>query len=158
MENIKRIDEKTIEVDGIVYKAEKKEDKIHHGFEKYSRYWCILGGKICGCIWVDGEEDEKRLSIGNAFHTKKEAEFALEKLKVIHELKQFAEPKNIVWDYFNEYHYIICYGCTSKAIDYNYAIINKYLDITFATEEMARKAVEAVGENRIKKYYFEVKE
>ena len=28
MENIKRIDEKTIEVDGIVYKAEKKEDKI----------------------------------------------------------------------------------------------------------------------------------
>lgn len=157
MENIKRIDEKTIEVDGIVYKAEKKDDKIQHGFEKYSRYWCILGGKICEYIWIGCEEDENLLSIGNAFHTKEEAEFALEKLKVIHELKQFTEPKNTVWD-FNEYHYVICYDCTSKAIDYNYAIINKYLDITFATEEMARKAVETVGKDRIKKYYFGVEE
>ena len=157
MENIKRIDEKTIEVDGIVYKAEKKDDKIQHGFEKYSRYWCILGGKVCEGMWIDGEEDEKRLSIGNAFHTKKEAEFALEKLKVIHELKQFAEPKNAVWD-FNEYHYVICYDCTGDRIDYNCSPIDKYSDITFATEEMARKAVKAVGEDRIKKYYFEVKE
>lgn len=157
MENIKRIDEKTIEVDGIVYKAEKKDDKIQHGFEKYSRYWCILGGKVCECMWVDGEEDEKRLSIGNAFRTKKEAEFALEKLKVIHELKQFAEPKNSVW-VFKEYHYIICYDYIREGIDYNCSIINKYFDITFATEEMARKAVEAVGEDRIKKYYLGVEE
>lgn len=157
MENIKRIDEKTIEVDGIVYKAEKKEDKIQHGFEKYSRYWCILGGQVCDCVWTDGEEDKKRLSIGNAFHTKEEAEFALEKLKVIRELKQFAEPKNAVWD-FGEYHHVIYYDCTNMVIDYNYSIINKYVDITFATEEMARKAVEAVGEDRIKKYYFGVEE
>lgn len=155
MENIKRIDEKTIEVDGIVYKAEEKEDKIQHGFEKHSRYWCIFGGQVCDYIWTDGEEDEKRLSIGNAFHTKEEAEFVLEKLKVIHELKQFAEPKNIVWD-FGEYHHIIYYDCTNMVIDYNYSIINKYVDITFATKEIARKAVEAVGEDRIKKYYFEV--
>ena len=157
MENIKRIDEKTIEVDGIVYKAKKKDDKIQHGFEKYSRYWCILGGKVCEGMWIDGEEDEKRLSIGNAFHTKEEAEFALEKLKVIHELKQFAESKNTVWN-FNKYHSVIYYNCPRKGIDYNCSIINKYFDITFATEEMARKAVEAVGEDRIKKYYFEVEE
>lgn len=157
MENIKRIDEKTIEVDGIVYKAEEKEDKIQHGFEKHSRYWCILGGKVCEDMWIDGEEDEKRLSIGNAFHTKEEAEFALEKLKVIHELKQFTEPKNSVWD-FKECHCIIYYNCDRKEIGYNCSIINKYFDITFAAGEMARKAVEAVGEDRIKKYYFEVEE
>lgn len=156
MENIKRIDEKTIEVDGIVYKAEKKEDKIHHGFEYNSKYWYILDGKVCASIWTGSEDDKSRLCIGNAFHTKKEAEFALEKLKVIHELKQFAEPKNTVWD-FNKYHYAICSDCTSTVIS-NYSIINKYLDITFATEEMARKAVEAVGEDRIKKYYFGVEE
>lgn len=155
MENIKRIDEKTIELDGIVYKAEKKDDKIQHGFEKYSRYWYILGGKVCEGVWTDSEKDEKLLSIGNAFHTKEEAEFALEKLKVIHELKQFAEPKNTVWD-FNECHSVIYYNCPRKGIDYNCSIINKYFDITFATEEMARKAVEAVGEDRIKKYYFGV--
>ena len=91
------------------------------------------------------------------FVQKKEAEFALEKLKVIHELKQFAEPKNTVWD-FGECHYVIYYNCTRKIIDYNYSMLNKYLDITFATEEMARKAVEAVGEDRIKKYYFGVEE
>ena len=157
MENIKRIDEKTIEVDGVVYKAEKKDDKIHHGFEKYSRYWCILGGQVCDCIWTDGEEDEKRLSIGNAFHTKKEAEFALEKLKVIHELKQFAEPKNAVWN-FNKYHHIFYYDYTSNEIDYSCSSIMKFSDTTFATGEMARKAVEAVGEDRIKKYYLEVEE
>ena len=157
MENIKRIDENTIEVDGIVYKAEKKDDKIQHGFEKYSRYWCILGGKVCDGMWIDGEEDEKRLSIGNAFHTKEEAEFALEKLKVIHELKQFAEPKNIVWN-FNEYHHIIYYDYISNEIGYSCSSIMKFSDTTFATEEMARKAVEAVGEDRIKKYYLEVEE
>ena len=157
MENIKRIDEKTIEVDGIVYKAEKKEDKIQHGFENNSKYWYIFDGKVCASIWTGSEDDKSRLCIGNAFHTKEEAEFALEKLKVIHELKQFAEPKNTVWD-FNEYHYVICYDCTRKEIDYKCSIINKYFDITFATEEMVRKAVEAVGEDRIKKYYFGVEE
>lgn len=157
MENIKRIDEKTIEVDGIVYKAEKKDDKIQHGFEKYSRYWYILGGKVCEGMWTDSEEDEKRLSIGNAFHTKKEAEFALEKLKVIHELKQFAEPKNTVWD-FNECHYFFYYDYTSDEIVYGCSAIMKLPGITFATEEMARKAVETVGKDRIKKYYFEVEE
>lgn len=157
MENIKRIDEKTIEVDGIVYKAEEKEDKIQHGFEYNSKYWYIFDGKVCASIWTGREDDKSRLCIGNAFHTKKEAEFALEKLKVIHELKQFAEPKNAVWN-FGEYHHVIYYDCTNMVIDYNYSIINKYVDITFATEEMARKAVEAVGEDRIKKYYFGVEE
>lgn len=157
MENIKRIDEKTIEVDGIVYKAEKKDGKIQHGFEKYSRYWCILGDEICEYMWIGCEKDEKLLSIGNAFHTKKEAEFALEKLKVIHELKQFAEPKNSVWD-FNAHHYVIYYDYAKKKIRYNSTAIMKFSDITFATEEMARKAVKAVGEDRIKKYYFEVEE
>lgn len=157
MENIKRIDEKTIEVDGIVYKAEKKEDKIQHGFEKYSRYWCILGGKVCEGMWIDGEEDEKRLSIGNTFHTKEEAEFALEKLKVIHELKQFAEPKNSVWD-FKECHYVIHYDYTRDRIDYSCLSIMKFSDITFATKEIAKKAVKAVGEDRITKYYLEVEE
>lgn len=89
--------------------------------------------------------------------TKEEAEFALERLKVIHELKQFAEPKNTVWD-FTEYHYIICYDYTGDRINYGCSSIMKYFDINFATEEMARKAVEAVGEDRIKKYYFGVEE
>ena len=157
MENIKRIDEKTIEVDGIVYKAEKKDDKIQHGFKKYRRYWRILGGKVCEGIWIGCEEDENLLSIGNAFHTKKEAEFALEKLKVIHELKQFAEPKNAVWN-FNKYHHIIYYDYTRNEINYSLLTIMKFSDATFATEEMARKAVKAVGEDRVKKYYLGVEE
>lgn len=157
MENIKRIDEKTIEVDGIVYKAEEKEDKIQHGFEYNSKYWYIFDGKVCASIWTGREDDKSRLCIGNAFHTKKEAEFALEKLKVIHELKQFAEPKNTVWD-FNEYHHIIYYDYTRDEINYSYLTIMKFSDATFATEEMARKAVKAVGEDRIKKYYFGVEE
>ena len=79
------------------------------------------------------------------------------KLKVIHELKQFAEPKNSVWD-FNAHHYVIYYDYAKKKIRYNSTAIMKFSDITFATEEMARKAVKAVGEDRIKKYYFEVEE
>lgn len=136
-------------------KQKKKDDKIQHGFEKYSRYWCILGGKVCEGMWIDGEEDEKRLSIGNAFHTKEEAEFALEKLKVIHELKSFAKPKDRRWDN-NHPHYFISYNNLKKEIwvdDYFWC--SKH-DIYFDTTETVQKAIKAVGEDRIKKYYLEV--
>ena len=62
-------------------KQKKKEDKIQHGFEYYSKYWYILGGKVCEGMWIDGEEDEKRLSIGNAFRTKKRSRICIGKVE-----------------------------------------------------------------------------
>lgn len=102
-----------------------------------------------------------RISIGNCFRTEEEAEFEVERRKVIHEMKKFAELKNYKWDSFNDHHYI--YYHFSDLYDNNAVLIGnantcKSDEIYFKSEEDAKACIEAVGEDRIKKYYFETKE
>lgn len=57
-------------------------------------YWCIVDWKEDGPFHAtnDGMEiDSSRFSIGNIFHTKEEAEFAIERLKVLEEVRQWAD-------------------------------------------------------------------
>ena len=56
--------------------------------------------------------DRKRLSLGNIFKTREEAEFEVERLKVLHEMKQFEEPKDYEWgDNDNPHYYIYWSFC-----------------------------------------------
>lgn len=103
--------------------------------------------------WENHPIEEKRLVIGNIFKTKEEADFAIGKLKVIHELKQFAIPSK-KWKCGTNWSIGFDF-CTQTLIP----ILNgnvKYGEIYFSTKEIAHKAIEAVGEERIKKYYLEV--
>lgn len=110
----------------------------------------------------DGTDvDDFRLSIGNYFKTKEEAEHMVEKLKVIHELQKFAYENNEkeidLYD-DNQYKYILKYDTNDDDIfvgAYTSFIINPF-DISFTSEEIALKAIETIGADRIKKYYFGV--
>ena len=56
--------------------------------------------------------DDFRLSIGNYFKTKEEAEHMVEKLKVIHELQKFAfenNEKEIDWNNFSQNKFYLIY-------------------------------------------------
>ena len=65
-----------IEEDG-VWKPENDED-----------YWFISSyAELYRVEWTDYSSDKDRLSIGNVFRTEEEAEFQIEKLKVLAELK-----------------------------------------------------------------------
>lgn len=103
------------------------------------------------------------LNFGNCFQTKKQAKFMVEKLKVIHELEKFAfenNEKEIDWNDVNQTKYYLGMFQSDKII----AVFSTYkwcytpFNIYFTSEEIAEKAIETIGEERIKKYYFGVKD
>mgnify|MGYP001262132151 CR=1 FL=1 len=117
-------------------------------------YWFISqSGGQKETLWYDDEVGEIRYKLGNVFKTKEEAEFRAEQLKVEAELRRFARP-------FVEGNYN--FQLTYSNLSHNVAIGScKYMQLTnmyFPSEEIAQKAIETVGEQRIKKYYFGVEE
>ena len=112
---------------------------------------------------VQAPIDYCRFNIGNFFKTKIEAEHILEKLKVIHELQKFAYENNegeIDWKNFNQCKYKIFYDAEDKDlyVDYSIQCESEPFNIYFTSSKIAKRAIEAVGEDRIKKYYFNVEE
>ena len=120
-------------------------------------YWYINScGLICNTIRHDSEvlscisyEYELRLSIGNCFRTRDEAEFAVERLKVVHELRQFASDKNYG-------QFILC--CRNDNSIEVLSCISYTGELHFSTLNDAHAAIQAVGEDRIKKYYFNMED
>ena len=112
---------------------------------------------------VQAPIDYCRFNIGNFFKTKIEAEHILEKLKVIHELQKFAYENNegeIDWKNFNQCKYYLVYDTKDEDLYVDYSIYCKSepFNIYFTSSKIAKRAIEAVGEDRIKKYYFNVED
>ena len=125
----------------------KKEIKIG------TPYWAITADKgIYLTEWDDVPTDRFWKSIGNMFRTKEDAEFALERLKVIAELRQYAEPFMDAWD-TERLHFSLFYDLETHKIAYNRSYRFKRAQLTFETLERAEEAVAAAGEGRVKKYY-----
>lgn len=99
--------------------------------------------------------NKDRLKIGNIFKTRADAIFMKEKLKVIAELKKYAEPEYREWNDEN-FHYTIT--CSHNHILPTCHKYGKCNTIYFESIEKAEEAIEAVGEDRIKKYYLGIKE
>lgn len=117
-------------------------------------YYFINGsGSIEYAKWSDLGIEKGRLNFGNVFKTREEAEYEVERRKVIHELKRFSRNFEI---YKNNY--CIKYDMISKNIN----VYNNYVfatgELVFATEKDARDAIASVGEENILKYYLGVKD
>ena len=101
------------------------------------------------------------VTIGNCFQTEEEARHMVEKLKVIKELQDFALENNtekIDWKNNKQLKFFINFDCYSNRVGYSYTDDCKTLplNIYFTSRELALKAIEKVGEERIKKYYFDI--
>lgn len=133
-------------------KAEKKNEvwKPKNG----DKYWYLDNDAYSiSTRCNDYSQHENRYAIGNVFRTQEEAEFRAEQLKVEAELRRFARP-------FVEGDYN--FQLTYSNLSHNVAIGScKYMQLTnmyFPSEEIAQKAIDTVGEERIKKYYFGVED
>ena len=112
---------------------------------------------------VQAPIDYCRFNIGNFFKTKIEAEHILEKLKVIHELQKFAYENNegeIDWKNFNQCKYYLVYDTKDEDLYVDYTAYSKRetFNIYFTSSKIAKRAIEEIGEDRIKKYYFNVED
>ena len=128
------------------------------------KYFYIMGS---GCIdynnYDNDDADEQYQSIGNCFQTEQQAEFMAEKLRVIHELEKFACENNeeeIDWNDTNQEKLYLTMNYMDKCIDvfYTYVWIYSPSNIYFTSKKIAKEAIETIGEERIKKYYFGVEE
>lgn len=114
-------------------------------------YYVVLGiGFFTQHIWSKSDFDYERYDIGNVFKSFKEAEFAIERLKVLAEMRE--------WEGHNYDGTYIYYHKPSDEImiDWDGDSTNCYGDIRFKCVDDAENCVKAVGKERIKKYYFRI--
>lgn len=107
--------------------------------------------------WRDGISDDELYALGNIFPSQKAADFEVERRRVIAELSDFAEGDDAVWD-GNQCHYSLWYDYIADRVDWNVDQCYKRGNLYFPSKEAALAAIEAVGEDRIKKYYLGVRE
>lgn len=122
-------------------------------------FYVKTNGEIGSTGWDNDIVDKDRYALGDCFRTKEEAKFTVEKLKVIAELKRFAQKHNeekIDWNNKEQTKYCIYYSYNTKHIGIEGCFSAKQNDIYFSSKEIAEHAVKEIGEERIKKYYFEV--
>lgn len=145
---------------GLIEKANKQKNKTWEPENDEKYYYAYSMGGVYSDYWTGSLEDKNRYLIGNCFKTKEDAEFAIEKLKVVAELKRFAEENNecaIDWNDIQDKH-IIYLNCATGELCLAKKYSNNYGNIVFTSEEIARQAIKTIGEDRLKKYYFEVED
>lgn len=104
--------------------------------------------------------DDMHIDIGNCYKTKEEAEQALEKMKVMAELKRLADKSwkeagaEIDWSDENTSKYFVRYNPSESCllIDHNCSIKN-INDFYFNSEKKAREAIDKIGEERLKSVF-----
>ena len=110
-----------------------------------------------GSAYLDRENevivDGLHYDIGNYFKTEEEAKFEVERLKVIAELKEWATPiSEFNWNDNTQKKYVIILENNYLRVDFFCSL--QTCDLYFESREIAENAIEAVGKERIIKYYF----
>lgn len=121
--------------------------------EEEKLYYTINTGYACaGSNTWDGDNiDGDIYSLGFVFKTEAEAEFAIERLKVLAEMREWAGN----WD--DEF--TLRYNENSGIETYIHVFpFKSYGEMRFATKEDAENCIKAVGKDRLIKYYFGVRD
>ena len=140
-----------------------EESKVWKPEKDGHYYYYDNDGRTYQSSYCEDSIDKRRLEFGNCFKTRKEASHMIEKLKVINELKKFALENNeeeIDWKNLKQVKWTIAYHHISKElelIDWHNTQFSSS-DIYFTSKGIAQKAVETIGEDRIRRYYFDVEE
>ena len=121
----------------------------------------IAGGKEYYVLWTDGHIDandfishldEKKRDMENAFLTREEAEFELERRKIEAIMKKHSRPFKYEEDnYHLKYFYRSGSICILNSWEFNDGLLY------FESKEIARKVIDEIGIDRLKKYWFRVK-
>lgn len=103
--------------------------------------------------------NESRFLLGNAFPTREAAEFEVERLKVLHEIKEFIaknDDKKIDWTDSVEFKYVLTYLIDDSKVSAGvfYSDMKYQKELCASSEKIINDMIETVGEERIKKYYF----
>lgn len=136
------------------YVEYNKKWKPQYG-EKY--YTISTRGTIDFDNFVSGNNtDANRLLLGNVFETEEEAKKMVVKLKIINRLRELSNIK-FVYD-TSKLRYSIGYDIDTKKV---VPTMNRFtriipFDLYFETAKDCQNAINEIGEENLKKYYFDV--
>ena len=143
-----KVKELEIEIEKLKEKKDDKPWKPKYG----AQYWYVNHSNgVISTYWLDNAVDKMRYDLGNVFSTREEAEFYKEQLKVEAALKRFARPFVA-----NKGNFMLRYDHDRNEIlieDFGFI---QFSNIYFPSKEITQKAIDTVGADRIKKYYFGV--
>lgn len=117
-------------------------------------WWVDVNGELYKDKWGNDEFDNNIFNHTDIFPTKEQAEFDRERKRIRRELMKYGKdfyPGHDNWAFNYNYRDRIIGYWNSKFSCHPFTIY-------FESEEMAKKAVEEVGEDRIKKYLFRVED
>ena len=170
--NAKRVtehlEEKADKIKKQLEEAEKKatDGKLREWWVpvKDEQYFCVgTSGNVIRTFWQDDYYDHERLLFGNVFKTEEEAEFEAERRKVYFELKKYVyehDPRPITekeWRTNCIKKYCIAYNYKRDIITFcKRECLKDMWTISASNEQVLEDAIKAIGEDRIKKYLFEV--
>lgn len=153
----KLIDDNWDEIKELIVKkaeAEQKPKSIWDLETKDSKeYYRIEASGGIEESYFDATYDEYVREVGNAFLTREEAEFELERRKVEAIIRKYSKPFEV-----GKPNYVLVYNHSSKT-----TIVDcyRFMDCSspcFESKEIAQKVINEIGKNRFKKYWFGVTE
>lgn len=132
---------------------EKPKPKTVWELEKEDVYCFIEDcGNISRYSWDDSKFDREVREMGNVFLTEQEAELERERRKIEAIMLKYGRRTFK----FGCNNYCICI-CENK-IEYDYWRYKNHGNIYFDTKYLAQKAIDEIGKERMKKYYFRTEE
>ena len=143
-----------VSTDGLVglEKYEETEETVKIG----DQYFFIDSDGYINCTTYENDNfDINRMKIGNFFRTKGQAEFVVERLKVLEEMRVFAEPFNTKFNNVKG-HYYIYYDSVNRKLAVDNVRSIRCGELYFESQEKAKECINVVGEDRIKKFYIGV--
>lgn len=139
-----------------IYK-EKENNKSWKPKEGDTIFYITETGRVISGTFLSLlPSDNDKVLFNNAFQTREEAEHMLEKIKIINKLRdlsniKFSKNKNKYFIYYNFRENRVRCGET------NLCKLSPF-EACFKTAEECQKAIEIIGEDNLKKYYFDVED
>lgn len=118
-------------------------------------YFITSAAEIEKTTWEDYEVGKEKRNIGNCFLTREDAEFELERRKVETELLKYGGTRNAASLGADTYKWGVVYYHSNLDVYYDEEMYAGCC-IYFKSEEDAWRAIDEIGEDRIKKYLFYV--
>ena len=147
-----KFEELEFKVKELEIEIERLKNEQEHKPRYKEKYWFIsLSNGVLSCLWCDDLIDKTRYELDNVFKTEEEAKFKVEQIKVEVELRKFARPFVV-----NKGNFMLRYDHDRDEILIEDFAFIQFSNIYFPTKGIAQKAIDTVGEERIKKYYFGV--
>ena len=113
-------------------------------------------GIIIGTNNVEFDMDRRAIELGNCFETKEKALHMVEKIKIINKLRELSNTRSI----YNQDKFIIYYNFQENKVSCGEINYTKFIpfEVCFKTREDCQKAIDIIGVDNLKKYYFDIAE